>query len=262
MIYLYKRGTGMGRLARELRVSVLLLPEERPVYRRFNQELWINWGCVRLPDYLKAGEDDQKRILNYSISNAASKVRAFELLGEAGIQIPRWSKTLKELINKVKPDQHILARRDGLSKGKGIRVISPEARLNAVYEPDFFVERLSCKREFRCHVWSDRVICLQAKVVPPGCQNFIHNYENGCHYTTQMLDRWISGDLRSQIEVISIQTSRALGLDFGAVDLLLTKKDRLYVLEVNTAPGLRSEATYSAYREALRGEMKGEKSLP
>ena len=42
-----------------------------------------------------------------------------------------------------------------------------------------------------------------------------------------------------------------LGLDFGAVDLLLTSDLRVMVLEVNSAPGL-SGSTLSKYVEAFK----------
>ena len=45
----------------------------------------------------------------------------------------------------------------------------------------------------------------------------------------------------------------ALGLDFGAVDLVLCKDTGLpYVLEVNTAPGLHSPTVLAAYVEAIK----------
>jgi hypothetical protein len=245
MIYLYKRGTGMGRLARELGLSISVPYEKRELKRR--QDLNLNWGCRRV-------EGLPEDTLNRDISRGASKVESFKVWQKAGIQIPRWHTDVKTLLQKIGGDISILARRDGLSKGKGISLIRDG---DEVPRADFYVERLSCQREFRVHVFDENVILTQAKVIPPGCTNFIHNYENGCHYTSQNLDRW----LPTEKEVINLNTMainavKTLGLDFGAVDFLLTKKGRLYCLEVNTAPGLRSDATYTAYREALKRELK------
>jgi hypothetical protein len=248
VIYIYKRGTGMGRLARELRLSVQFPYENRQLKRRHN--LNLNWGCVK-------AEGLPEDTLNRDIRSAAQKRDTFRILGEKGIWVPRWNVSFGEFRKAYPKVNKILARRDGLSKGIGIKEIGTDGMyFGSSGEPDFYVERLTCQREFRAHVWRDEVILLQAKVVPPGCTNFIHNFENGCHYTTQNLDRWVDETLKSDITATSVSSVKALGLDFGAVDLILTKKGRLYVLEINTAPGLRSDAAQAAYKRALKNELE------
>jgi hypothetical protein len=238
----------MGRICRELKLSSHLVPESKTTLRRFNSP-FINWGSIRLPEI--TSKEESTGILNYDIRAAASKAASFERLGEAGLRIPQWDRDgnslHKTLIQSGR--EVMLARRDGLSKGAGIQIVKlSDMKIPAA---DFYVEKLSCQREFRAHVWRDEVICLQAKMVPPGCSNFIHNYENGCRYTTQMLERWLAEETINEINSISVKAVKAVGLDFGAVDLLISKKGRFYVLEVNTAPGLRSEVAYSAYRDAI-----------
>jgi glutathione synthase/RimK-type ligase-like ATP-grasp enzyme len=52
----------------------------------------------------------------------------------------------------------------------------------------------------------------------------------------------------------AINACKALGLDFGAVDLIQDIKGNYYVLEINTAPGLEGAtvANYAAaFTEAL-----------
>ncbi len=43
----------------------------------------------------------------------------------------------------------------------------------------------------------------------------------------------------------------ALGLDFGAADIIQDKHGKLYVLEVNTAPGLTSDDGVAVYANAF-----------
>jgi hypothetical protein len=256
MIYLYKRGTGMGRIARDLSLSTFLVPDSKTTLRRHNAP-FINWGSIRLPEIIQ--EKDAAGILNYDIREAASKRKTFDALSRVGIRIPRWDTDGNALHKTLVKDgrSYMLARRDGLSKGAGIKIISLVD--DKIPQADFYVEKLSCQREFRAHVWGGKVICLQAKMVPPGCDNFIHNFENGCRYTTQMLERWLTDKKEmDNINSTAIKSVKALGLHFGAVDLLLNKRGYLYVLEVNTAPGLRSDVAYLAYKTAIIGEKNAD----
>jgi hypothetical protein len=63
---------------------------------------------------------------------------------------------------------------------------------------------------------------------------------------------------RAEIEKVAVAAVVALGLDFGAVDILakypkgdLTRSPVLAVCEVNTAPGLANETTLQAYTKAI-----------
>jgi glutathione synthase/RimK-type ligase-like ATP-grasp enzyme len=49
----------------------------------------------------------------------------------------------------------------------------------------------------------------------------------------------------------SIAAVKALGLDFGGVDISIDKEGHACVFEVNTAPWINRESTWSAYRNAF-----------
>jgi len=251
MIYLHKPFTGMGRLARELRLSVAT---KRPNTQTFGDLLprrnfvtpSINWGCgrsaiVTLPTV---------EILNDDISVARSKRATFERLAEAEVAHPRWSQSYVELRERLGLERTILARLDQLSGGMDILIVGPH-NLADIYAYDFYVERLSCQRELRVHCWGGAAIATQVKVIPPGCTNFIHSYVNGCTFS-QHLGRWgIGAELATQAQGLALRAVEAVGLDFGAVDLMLTRRGKLYVLEVNSAPGIRSDYIKQAYARVL-----------
>src|SRR5207249_2612346 len=96
-------------------------------------------------------------VLNLHAINAARKIRAFKLFNEHEIPCPEWSLSYNEINKLISPKRTIFARRDGLSGGKGIVIISPEMRAekkNPTGEFDFFSARISHDREFRIHVWN------------------------------------------------------------------------------------------------------------
>jgi D-alanine-D-alanine ligase-like ATP-grasp enzyme len=51
---------------------------------------------------------------------------------------------------------------------------------------------------------------------------------------------------------LSVEAVAALGLDFGAVDIIEDKEGNFYVLEINTAPGLEGH-TVTSYAKAFHG---------
>ena len=67
--------------------------------------------------------------------------------------------------------------------------------------------------------------------------------------------RQISCSPRRSISEQAIKAVETLGLDFGAVDLIL-HNDTPYVLEVNTAPGLQVDNRLEAYVRAFKEEAR------
>ena len=56
------------------------------------------------------------------------------------------------------------------------------------------------------------------------------------------------------IKTVALAAVKALGLDFGAVDLVLDLENSPYILEVNSAPGLEGTA-FEKWTEALKGKL-------
>jgi D-alanine-D-alanine ligase-like ATP-grasp enzyme len=82
-------------------------------------------------------------------------------------------------------------------------------------------------------------------------QKLIRNHANGWVFCPLELD-----DVSEDSKNAAVAACAALGLDFGAVDLVVDKRDRLpYILEVNTAPGLQSPGLISAYCNAFKEYM-------
>ena len=100
------------------------------------------------------------------------------------------------------------------------------------------------------HVFGDQVIDVQKKKrkVGVGVNTLVRNHSNGYIYARDGVRA------SNKMCVQSILAIRALGLDFGAVDLIVKRSDpeEMYVLEVNTAPGLAG-TTLEKYITAIGG---------
>ena len=127
---------------------------------------------------------------------------------------------------------------------------STNARLYTLYKKK--------KHEFRLHVINGRVIDVQRKGLSQefrGREDInwkVRNLQNGFIYARNDVD------IADRAKIYAIQAVSALGLDFGAVDMIYSSEDRCYyVLEVNTAPGL-SGTTLENYRQAFAAMEQGE----
>lgn len=156
------------------------------------------------------------------------------------------------------------------SAGRGIRVLSPQnwhGRIEDIEEAPLYTRYYPKTHEFRIHVFNGQVIDFTEKKAKEGVEvdRVVRNHDNGwvhAHNVTPMFWRG-----RAAIEDASVASVKALGLDFGAVDVLAvlgpfmnegpTPDDAkrevvsFKVCEVNTAPGLENTSTIEAYSKAI-----------
>lgn len=109
--------------------------------------------------------------------------------------------------------------------------------------------------EYRVHVFSGSVILYQKKSrrvdddgeieQPDDEESDVRNLNSGWVYRTNNLKRL------ERVEQLAINAVNALGLDFGAVDIIKDENGDVFVLEINSAPGLGNQETLDAYVNAL-----------
>lgn len=129
-----------------------------------------------------------------------------------------------------------------------MRVFEGGMHTRAVYS-DYFTEFVPSEREMRLHIFQGRCIGAQNKRwegegEQPGIP--IRNHDRGWVFVPL-----VRSSPNSERIAVAVAAVEALGLDFGAVDLLVTPGGGSCVLEVNTAPGL-SERFLDLYVEAIR----------
>lgn len=148
----------------------------------------------------------------------------------------------------------VLARtRVASSGGTGIVVCRAQEELpNA----PLYTGYIRKSAEYRVHVVLGEVVLIQQKrkeneVEQTADQRLIRNRANGWVFSVNNVT-FADEDQRATIERVANDAISALGLDFGAVDLVVSKKDGTpYVLEVNTAPGIESPTLLAAYQGAF-----------
>lgn len=113
---------------------------------------------------------------------------------------------------------------------------------------DYYTKKVAFAREVRIHVYKDKSIHSGLKVARPNAHPWIRSYDTGWR-----IDYSHAKDIAQSRRELAKKAIKALGLDFGAVDIGIIKGNNALVLEVNTAPGIEGE-TLQAYVEQFASE--------
>lgn len=239
----------------------------RPTGRRIAQEMGLtNHGrsanvspeiLIRWGSRVRVGSPPLVLNKSSAIKRARDKVCTLQLLAEQGIPHVPFFLTWEEALT-AGGDGFILGRTRSGMQGSGIYVYDPSQILGGEYaaEPYFQHEWYSLyqkpTREVRLHVVGNEVVRVQGKYldVPGDMRNaFVRNYANGYRF------RAPREDVLFPRKEAAIEAVKALGLDFGAVDMLLMGNHLdAPILEINTAPAC-SPLTVSAYARALERKL-------
>lgn len=238
------------------------------VFRGRTGDTIINWGNSRFSDARVFG---QARILNSpeAIRRASMKTDAMAAMQAAGVPIVEsttdhavaqgWMDAGSLVYARTVLQGHsgegiVMAHNNpseisSVGNAFTVQDTLPQARL---YTKGIIVQR----REFRIHVMNGTVTYVQQKKRADGAtsrpqySNVVRNYHTGWIYASSDV-RPNDAALRAAIDAVA-----ALGLDFGAVDVI-TRRDDAWVLEVNTAPGLQG-TNLSTYAENFCRLYRGE----
>lgn len=242
MIVLYKRGaTGLtGRLLARLlgarAWSGDSMRDKKGISAAMKDGIVIRWGNDQ-PLSTKASKEINAR---GSVALARNKRDALNVMALGGVRVP-------EFVTSIAPKEGAIGRTIYHQSGEGLRVFAPGATLRGCA---YYLRIVPSIDEFRVHVVGGKIVATQRKVIGDVRQHanapnadIVRNYDNGWRFVRIAERRWLN---RHALPAI-----KALALDFGAVDILRSRDHSMYVLEVNTAPGLDGTMP-ERYAEALK----------
>ncbi len=190
-------------------------------------ESLIRWGNRRNP----SADSNYDVVLNAeeAIKNASDKFESLFTLSEAGVNVPAASEEWEEIQEEY--GYPILGRRFRHARGSDINLILQKRDVRRIAS-DYYIPYIPTSREYRIHVVRDKVIRIQGKYLdfPDQAVSHIRNYEHGYRFRTPNVR------LKPDRLEAAITSVKSLGLDFGAVDLIIADDGNYYILEVNTAP--------------------------
>lgn len=248
-IYSYKQGSKSAKsLARSL--GIKRIKHTRSRFRATQNKTIINWGCSELPSYI-TGNGLLGSILNAPsvVRLASNKLSCFTYLEECGVKVPFFT-TEQEVAQQACDDGTTVVVRHLLQghSGRGIELCEegdhvPSAPLYTAY--------IKKKDEYRVHVFRGEVLSVQRKARREDCPDDEVNWKIRNHSNGFIFARNEDRDIPQEVSDEGLKAVEALGLDFGAVDVLWNTRKGAFVLEVNTAPGLEGE-TLDEYTRAFQ----------
>jgi glutathione synthase/RimK-type ligase-like ATP-grasp enzyme len=194
--------------------------ESENIQLTFSSNAHANWGKERADT-----------LLNPDISNVTNKRRMRELFKEHGVPMPRLLTRLEAEMyaedgNIVigRPDKHTKKR--GYWRCKSYEDVQRALRGTRKKRPaTHFMEYIEADHEYRVHIFRGKSIRISEK-------KFFMDANGKRDYTTIKP----TGDMK-YVRRAAKKAVKAVGLDFGAVDIL-SRDDDCFTLEVNAAPGL------------------------
>jgi hypothetical protein len=244
ILYPYKIASeSAASLQTELNTNLNRLPTRRVhpdgTYRQRNTDVVVNWGNSSTPNWILP---ESNAVLNRpaSVARASNKISAFVSFTDNGIVTPQYTARADIAEEWLRNGDTVIERHTLTGhSGAGIRIVRPTDFLT---EAPLYVKYKKKRSEYRVHVFNGTVLFVQEKRRErererTADESLIRSHSNG----------WVFCREDVEISPMLIATARgaveALGLDFGAVDIIYNQhENQYYVLEVNTAPGLEGQS--------------------
>lgn len=197
-------------------------------------DVLINWGCSYNPFPYPI------TMLNkYSaVAIASNKIKALAWMDREGVSIIPFTQDKEQAIQWIEEGSYIYERHTLHGHGgSGIRVVHSVDDLTVGTSVQLYTKGIPIRREYRVHVFDGKVIEHVQKrrrldANPNTVSDYVRNHTQGWVFVKNGFD------YLPEVEEQAINAVQALGLDFGAVDVITEKHTgNVYVLEVNTACG-------------------------
>jgi len=248
LIYPYKKGS---KSVRSLKVS--LPAKVKRTSRKVNRsKLVINFGSSNSFNF-QVGS--QARVLNKpeAIRLAVNKLSSFQRLHSQGVSVPEFTTDINIAKSWIEGRYKVVIRNKLTGhSGEGAVVVD---NVDQLTQAPLYTKFIRNNTEYRVHVMNGECIDFIQKKRRSGFEggnSEIKSHSNGWVFCRNGVT--IDEDVKRE----AIKAVAALGLDFGAVDVVTQVKrgeKKVYVLEVNTAPAMEG-TTLTKYTEGFKSYVR------
>ncbi len=188
--------------------------------------------------------DRVKKRIPIQFQGGIDKIQQLAAYTRSGVSAPSYCTRLADVQN-LECKQVVVRALTSSSEGRGITIVNKE---DCTQQAPLYTAYIPKKKEFRVHVWDNRVIDIQEKRRRSGGENKefqVRNTANGYVFCR--------ADVRPPDDVAptALAAVQALGRRYGAVDIIWNEKqNKSFVLEVNSRPGMQG-TTVTKYADAI-----------
>lgn len=237
-IYPYKIGSNSVNQLREM-LGAKIIRLEGSRFKGSPDKNVINWGNSE-----HFQELNDCNVLNRPgvVAFASNKLDFFITVKDE-VSIPDFITERAEAFKWIKEDKTVCVREKLTGhSGEGLVLLSSNEQWEEYdhSRAKMYVKYIPKLHEYRVHVFKGEVFDIQRKAIDPHTPRDLVNYKvrnraNGFIYVrNEDKDKY-----PESIKEEAIKSILLVGLDFGAVDIIWNEyRQKAYVLEVNTAPGL------------------------
>lgn len=252
-IYPYSRVSNSAKLlARALEAKMY-----RPGRTRIREnDFCINWGAsnLNLPFTFNT-------VLNIpmAVNRAINKQKFYEILKRTNIPTCETTIDINQAKQWVRDGHTVIGRNLAAgSQGRGITVYLSGSDPAHLQQHKFYTKYFKHTYEMRIHCFKNGNLYLQRKAkVNDWEEHYGHNptakyiktHDNGYVYVIGNLNPRLINLTSSQN--YCLRALEALGLDFGAFDVLIKQDGSCCILECNTAPGIEG-TTVNVYKNYIK----------
>ena len=188
-------------------------------------DLLIRWGCTNPVRY------EPRSVLNNkeSVAKTSHKLDMLELFYNNNITVPAHTSSMDTALTLKKP---LLGRRINHTRGKDI-VLCLENNDVRSSDSNFWISFIPTKYELRVYMFKGEILCVMKKEF----EELDDKYRWESEWTTRVFETE-NRELLSNIKSESLRAIETLRLDFGAADVIVDDNNKVFVLEVNSAPQL------------------------
>ena len=224
-------------IARALPARIILREGSR---FRPNGQVVINWGSQDCPTQITAN----CTVINQpnAVEVGANKLSFFQAVERAGARdiIVPYTTDIARAREWIGDGHKVCCRKYlGASEGKGLTIA---VTVDQLVTAPLYTKYIPKDQEYRVHVMNGQAFAVQRKArrldTPDSQVNWhIRNHNNGFVFAHENVT------CPEVVRNAAVACVGHAGLNFAAVDVILTKKGRARVLEANSAPGLEGWTT-------------------
>lgn len=194
----------------------------------------INWGTLSAKNY-------PYPILNRDTSVSSNKLATFSILTLKNIPCVDITTHKKIADAWLEHGFTVLARTANQFGGKGIQIF------DGTQDTPMYSKVEKKAKEYRVHVMNGKAFWVQQKKGKKGVKKdpLIWSHNRGYCFVINNIDPY-----PQELTDLAVQATKALKLDFAALDILQNTKGEWKIIECNSAPGIEN-TTLKKYIEAF-----------